>query len=173
MGGFIAQTLAVQHRARIDKLVLLSTDPGGIEADLASPDVWSGLIDTSGTPNEQARRLLFLLFPNDVAESFYREFGDIVAAARAQLPVELLNRQSAAMDAWHRNGVASRLREIRLPVLIATGTEDIVIPASNALKLVNAITGAWLAQFPHGGHAFVAQYPRALADLINSFLAVE
>ena len=27
MGGFIAQTLAVQHRARVDKLVLLSTDP--------------------------------------------------------------------------------------------------------------------------------------------------
>jgi pimeloyl-ACP methyl ester carboxylesterase len=77
------------------------------------------------------------------------------------------------MDAWHRNGVASQLREIRVPVLIATGTEDIVIPASNALKLVNAIPGAWLAQFPHGGHAFVAQYPRALADLINSFLAVE
>jgi len=173
MGGFIAQTLAVQHRARVDKLVLLSTDPGGVEADLASPDVWSELIDTSGTPDEQAHRLLFLLFPNDVAESFYQQFGDMVAAARAQLPVELLNRQSAAMDAWHRNGVASQLREIRLPVLIATATEDIVIPASNALKLVNAIPGAWLAQFPHGGHAFVAQYPRALADLINSFLAVD
>ena len=173
MGGFIAQTLAVQHRARVDKLVLLSTDPGGIEADLASSDVWSELIDTSGTPNEQARRLLFLLFPNDVAKSFYREFGDVVAAVRAQLPVELLNRQSAAMDTWHRNGVASQLREIRVPVLISTGTEDVVIPASNALKLVNAIPGAWLAQFPHGGHGFMAQYPRALADLINSFLAVD
>ena len=158
---------------RVDKLVLLSTDPGGIEADLASPDVWSELIDTSGTPNEQARRLLFLLFPNDVAESFYREFGDIVAAARAQLPVELLNRQAVAMDEWHRNGVASQLRQIRVPVLIATGTEDIVIPALNALKLVNAIPGAWLAQFPHGGHGFMAQYPRPLADLINSFLAVD
>jgi pimeloyl-ACP methyl ester carboxylesterase len=173
MGGFIAQAFALNYANHVDKLVLLSTDPGGIEAALASPDVWSELIDTSGTPNEQARRLLFLLFPNDVAESFYREFGDIVAAARAQLPVELLNRQSAAMDAWHRNGVASQLREIRVPALIATGTEDIVIPASNALKLVNAITGAWLAQFPHGGHAFVAQYPRALADLINSFLALD
>jgi pimeloyl-ACP methyl ester carboxylesterase len=173
MGGFIAQTLALQHRARVSKLVLLSTDPGGIEADLASPDVWSKLIDTSGTPNEQARRLLFLLFPNDVAESFYREFGEMLAAARAQIPVELLNRQAAAMDAWHRNGVASQLREISVPVLIATGTEDIVIPASNALKLLNAIPGAWLAQFPHGGHAFMAQYPLALADLINSFLAVE
>jgi pimeloyl-ACP methyl ester carboxylesterase len=57
-----------------------------------------------------------------------------------------------------------------MPVLVAAGTEDIVIRASNALKLVNAIPGVWLAQFPHGGHAFMAQYPRALADLINSFL---
>jgi pimeloyl-ACP methyl ester carboxylesterase len=76
------------------------------------------------------------------------------------------------MDAWHQNGVASQLREICVPVLIATGMEDIVIPASNALKLVNAIPGAWLTQFPHGGHAFIAQYPRALADLINGFLAL-
>ena len=172
MGGFIAQALASSYADRIDKLVLLSTDPGGIEADLASPDVWSKLIDTSGTPDEQARRLLFLLFPKDAAESFYRQFGDIVAAARAQLPVDLLNRQTAAMDAWHRNGISNQLGEIRVPVLIAAGTDDIVIPASNALKLVNAIPDAWLAQFPHGGHAFVAQYPRALADLINSFLAL-
>ncbi len=108
MGGFIAQALAVKYADRVDKLVLLSTDPGGIEADLASPDVWSELVDTSGTPNEQARRLLFLLFPR----------RDIVAAARAQLSVELLNRQAAAMDAWHRNGVAGQPREIRAPVLM-------------------------------------------------------
>jgi hypothetical protein len=47
-----------------------------------------------------------------------------------------------------------------------------VIPASNSLALVNAIPGAWLAQFKGGGHAFTAQYPRPLADLINEFLAL-
>jgi pimeloyl-ACP methyl ester carboxylesterase len=159
MGGFIARAFALKYADRINKLVLLSTDAGGIEADLASPDVWAELLDTSGTPNEQVRRLMFLLFPNDVAESFYREFGEIVAAARAQLSVELLNRQAAAMDAWHRNGVVGQLQEIRALVLIATGLEDIVIPASNALKLVNAIPDACLAQYPRGGHAFMAQYP--------------
>ena len=173
MGGFIAQALALQHPERVDKLILLSTDSGGIEADLASAAVWSKLIDTSGTPHEQARRLLFLLFPNDVAESFYRKFGDIIAAARAQLSPELLKRQAVAMDAWHSSGVANRLRQIRVPVLIATGTEDIVIPPSNALKLMNAIPGAWLAQFPRSGHAFIAQYPQAVAELINSFLAFD
>jgi pimeloyl-ACP methyl ester carboxylesterase len=82
MGGFIAQTLALTYPERVDKLILLSTDAGGADADVASPAVWSQLLDTTGTPHEQARRLLFLLFPNDVAESFYRQFGDIIAAAR-------------------------------------------------------------------------------------------
>ena len=170
MGGFIAQRLALRHPEHINKLVLLSTDPGGANADLASADVWSKLIDMSGTPHEQARRLLSLVFPRAIVESIYREFGDIVAAARAKLSPDLVNRQVAAMDAWHRTGIGNRLREINVPVLIATGTADIVIPPSNALKLVNAIPGAWLAQFNDGGHAFMYQYPRPLADLINSFL---
>jgi pimeloyl-ACP methyl ester carboxylesterase len=173
MGGFIAQTLALQHPSRVNKLILLSTDPGGSDADLASPGVWSQLVDTSGTPHDQAKRLLSLLFPSDVAESFYRKFGDIVAAARARLSPDLINRQAAAMDQWHRNGAGDRLRGIIAPVLIATGSEDVVIPSSNALKLVNAIPSAWLAQFPHGGHAFMAQNPRPLADLINCFPAID
>jgi pimeloyl-ACP methyl ester carboxylesterase len=76
------------------------------------------------------------------------------------------------MDAWHRDGVGDRLGELSCPALIATGTEDIVVPCSNALTLVNAIPGAWLAQFNRGGHAFMAQYPHPLAHLINHFLAL-
>jgi pimeloyl-ACP methyl ester carboxylesterase len=162
----------LQHPNRVNKLILLSTDSGGSDADLASATVWSQLIDMSGTPHEQARRLLFLLFPSDFAESIYQQFGDIVATARARLSPDLVKRQAAAMDVWHHSRVSNRLREITQPVLIATGSEDIVIPPSNALKLVDTIPGAWLAQFPHGGHAFMAQYPRPLADLINCFLAI-
>jgi pimeloyl-ACP methyl ester carboxylesterase len=173
MGGFIAQMLAIEYPDRVHKLILLSTDSGGTDADLASSAVWSQLIDISGTPHEQVRRLLSLLFPSRVAESFYRVFGDVIAARRAQLSPELLKRQAAAMNAWHRNSIATRLRQIHVPVLIATGTEDVVIPPSNALKLVNAIPGSWLAQFSCSGHAFMAQYPQAVADLINSFLSFD
>ena len=95
-----------------------------------------------------------------------------MAAARAQLSPDLVQRQAAAIDAWHRDGTGGRLQQLRAPTFVAAGTEDIVIPASNALTLVNAIPGAWLAQFTEGGHAFMAQYPRPLADLINGFLAL-
>jgi len=40
------------------------------------------------------------------------KFGDIVAAARARLFPDLINRQAAAMDEWHRNGAGDRLRGI-------------------------------------------------------------
>ena len=172
MGGFIAQTLALGHPNRVHKLILLSTDPGGADAKLASPVVQTQLIDMSGSPHEQARRLLFLLFPVDLAESIYLEFGDIVAAARERLSHDLVHRQATAMDAWHRDGGGDQLHKLRVPVFVATGTEDIVIPASNALTLVNAIPGAWLAQFHGGGHAFMAQYPQPLSDVINKFLAL-
>src|SRR5947207_13755648 len=118
--------------SRINKLILLSTHPGGSDADRASAAVWSQLIDMSGTRHQQARRLLSLLFPSDVAESIYRELGDIVATARAQLSPDVINRQVAAMDAWHRIGIGDRLRKMNLPGLIATGTAYIVIPPSNA-----------------------------------------
>jgi pimeloyl-ACP methyl ester carboxylesterase len=119
------------------------TAPAGGDADLASAEVWSQLIDISGNPHEQARRLLSLLFPGEIAESTYREFGDIVATARAQLSPGIVNRQVAAMDAWHCTGIRGDLREMNVPVLIATGMADVVIPPSNALRLVNAIPCAW------------------------------
>jgi pimeloyl-ACP methyl ester carboxylesterase len=37
MGGFIAQAFAVKYADCVDKLVLLSTDPGATEADLTHP----------------------------------------------------------------------------------------------------------------------------------------
>ena len=52
---------------------------------------------------------------------------------------------------------------------IATGMEDIVFSFKRT-ETGERNPGAWLAQFPHIDHALIAQYPRARADLINSFV---
>ena len=78
----------------------------------------------------------------------------MVATAHAKLSPNVVDRQAAAMDAWHHNGAGDRLRELSAPTLVATGTEDIVILPSNALALVSAIPRAWLAQFKGGGPCF-------------------
>ena len=80
MGGFIAQRLASVAPERVEALVLLSTDPGGAEAVLADPEVWARLTDRSGSPREQAARMIASLFPPETAAEIDRRFGGLVAA---------------------------------------------------------------------------------------------
>lgn len=172
MGGFIAQTLALDHPECVSKLVLLSTDPGGPEAQLGDPDLIEQIADLSPPPDEQARRLLSVLFGPGQGELLYAEVGDVVAAARAKLRQDLLDRQVSALEIWHRQGTGRRLSSLAVPTLIATGTDDQVIPGTNSVEMAGEIPGAWLLQFAGAGHAFMAQHPQSLGRVINEFAAL-
>ena len=170
MGGFVAQELARAAPSRFSHVILLSTDAGGRDAVLAPDEVWSALVDRGGTPREQARRLIGLLFPPATAAAIDAEFGDAVAAARAALDPNVIDAQAEAMRAWH-DGPTPRPGEAGSPALVAAGTEDRVIPAQNADRLAASIDGSWLARFAGGGHAFIAQQPQRVADLVGAFIS--
>jgi pimeloyl-ACP methyl ester carboxylesterase len=170
MGGYVAIALALARPDLVDKLVLLSTSGGGALGTLADADVRERLRDLSGTPREQASRLISLMFPPERAREIDAEFGDAVAAARAALPADVVERQWRAMEAWERGDGGQDPARIDCPTLIATGDDDIVIPPANALALTLAIPGAWLGRFPGCGHGFMADQPQALARLIETFL---
>lgn len=169
MGGFIAQALALRSPQRVEALVLLSTDPGGPDAVPADPAVWAQLTDNSGTPREQAARLISLLFPPVVATEIDRQYGEAVATARAALSPSALSAQVGAMDDWHATE-QPRPPAPAPPVLIAHGSEDIVIPPMNSDRLAAHWPNSRVERFAGGGHAFMAQAPGRSADLITSFL---
>lgn len=169
MGGFIAQTLAAAAPERTKSLTLLATDTGGTEALRREDVVHDRLLDHSGTPDERARRLLALLFPPEVAADVYDQAGEIVAAAQEALPLEVLLAQERAMEDWYTGSADERLAAITCPVLATTGALDEVIPPVNATRLSERFTGSWLARFPGGGHAFMAQEPERLGALIAAF----
>ena len=101
MGGFVAQTLAASSGERVEALVLLSTDPGGENSTSTTREHFLRLIDRSGTPREQASRLISLLFPDPPAAAIDEQFGELVAAAQAALDPAALEAQVALMAAWH------------------------------------------------------------------------
>lgn len=169
MGGFVAQALALRAPARVDALVLLASDPGGPAATLAAPEVWSRLISHDGTPREQATRLLSLIFPAPVAADVDREYGEVVAAARARLSPEALSAQESAIEAWHADEPHGA---VPLPVLALHGDEDIVIPPANAQALAARWPGCRV-EHVGGGHAFMAQEPERVAGMVTSFLRGE
>jgi len=169
MGGFIAQSLAALAPDRIGHLVLLATDPGGKEAIQCSREVGAKLFDHSGTPDEMSKRLIWILFPPAVAEEVYRGFGPIVAAAQAKVRVATAHAQAMSMMDWFGKPSDERLAAITAQVMMVAGTEDVVIPPVNSINLSARIPGSWLARFPGGGHAFMAQEPARAAAVINAF----
>ena len=165
MGGFVAQTLTLVAPGRVSGLVLLATDPGGPEALTAAPEVWRALTDHSGTPREQASRLISLLLPPALAPDVDRQFGEVVAAARTELRPETLAAQEAAIDVWHRVPPPA-VPPQPPPVAAAAGSEDVVIPPANLRALAARWPGTQTQLFEGGGHAFMAQEPERVAALI-------
>jgi pimeloyl-ACP methyl ester carboxylesterase len=172
MGGMIAMALALERPDLAGSLVLLATQSGA-GAEPIPADVGERLRDLSGTPAEQARRLIALLFTPERAPEIEAAAGELIAAARSALDRGVVERQWEAMERWDEGGATARLGEIACPVLVATGAEDVVCPPANAPALAAAIDGAWLARFPRSAHAFMADHPVALAGLVRSFLGAQ
>jgi pimeloyl-ACP methyl ester carboxylesterase len=172
MGGFVALSMAAARPELVGQLILLSTSAGGSQMTLGPAAVQARLRDFTGTPREQASRLIALLFPPERAAAMDAEFGAAVAAARAELRTDVLELQWRAIQDWARHGVAG-CPAVACPALIATGSDDIVIPPENSLALAEALPASWLARFSHSGHGFVADHPATLAALITTFLAAD
>lgn len=166
MGGFVAQSLARQVPDRVAALGLISTQTGGAECVNGEPEIWQRLIDHSGTPREQATRLLSLLFPPDVAPEADQRFGEIVAAARALLPERVLFMQEDALIAWHGRPGALAPTDPALPVAVVHGGADLVVPPGNAEVLARFHPGATVEIRPACAHAPMAQEPEPVAAAI-------
>jgi pimeloyl-ACP methyl ester carboxylesterase len=169
MGGFIAQQLVRRAPGRVSALVVLGSDPGGSAAVRADPAAWAQLTDHSGTPREQATRLIPLLFPPALAPAIDQAMGDLIAEARATLSPAALEAQQRAMAAWHKTDQAAPDARDVPPVLVLHGTEDIVIPPPNAAELASTWPFCGVELFDGGGHAFFSLEPQRVADLVIDF----
>jgi pimeloyl-ACP methyl ester carboxylesterase len=165
MGGFVAQRFAERAPERVTALALLATDPGAPDSTDADPEVWAKLTDHTGTGRAQASRLISLLFPPALAADIDRDFGEMVTEARARLSPATLRAQEAAMDAWHRE---PRGETPQVPVLIAHGEADQVIPSTNAEALATRWRGASVELLPDCGHGLMAQEPERLVALLRN-----
>lgn len=166
MGGFVAQSLAREAPGRVSALGLIATHPGGADTVDAAPGVFQVLIDHSGTPREQATRLLSLLFPPDRAAEADERFGDLVAAARAVLPEPVLFMQEEAIVDWHNRPTALPVLDPAVPTAIVHGGSDTVVPPGNAEALARFHPGASVTLLPDCAHAPMAQEPAAAAEAI-------
>ncbi len=166
MGGFVAQSLAREAPGRVSALGLISTHPGSADTVDAAPGVFEVLTDHSGTPREQATRLLSLLFPPDRSIEVDERFGDLVAAARSVLPERVLFMQEEALIDWHNRPGSLSVLDPAVPTAVVHGGSDTVVPPGNAAALARFHPGASVTVLPDCAHAPMAQEPTAVAEAI-------
>src|SRR5215210_3856304 len=172
MGGAIAQELAIRSPERVDRLVLFATFPGGLLGIPAPWPVLRRLFDVEGLPPEEAARQLW---PVTYSAAYLAGHPNAVEAQmRCEIahptPDHAARGQGAAIRAFS-SGL--RLSQIRAETLVATGTEDALVPPGNSRILASGISGARLAVLPGLGHRAIWEAPEAAAELVGDFLVQE
>jgi pimeloyl-ACP methyl ester carboxylesterase len=169
MGGMIAQEIALRHPERVLSLQLHCT--------LARPDAYGRfLVETllrakAAMSQEDYTRLLlpWILSRKTLAEKedFVRLFID--RALEYPYPTGLtgLTRQAQAIG---QHDTLDRLGEIRLPTLITTGTEDILVPPRFSRELHARIPGSELVEIPGAGHLHFMEEFQAFNEICLGFL---
>jgi len=168
MGGMIAQELVLNHPEKVDRLVLCATFCGGEKTVYADREVLMKMVDRSGTPEQQVRKTMTLLFPEHWLgehEEYFQEFFSRYSIA----PVTEENAMRQFM-ATVKFDTYDRLPTVQKPTLVACGTEDVLIPPENSRIIADQIPEARLVQFEGAGHGFINQCRPKFASLLTDFL---
>ena len=70
----------------------------------------------------------------------------------------------------NKDDITDRLNEIKVPVLVVHGEEDVPIPIERALPMLDVLPDATLARIPKAGHTANLEQATVANEAIGSFL---
>lgn len=182
MGGFVAQMVALNAPTIVRKLILAGTGPSAGDGVEAGDSAATQRLATASNEQEAHDAFLSAFYSlsekkQDLGNLWWSRMTTARSNRSAYVGPEGTQAQIGAVIRWANADFASegsydRLEELQIPVLIANGDNDIIIPTNNSWvmfkKLVNA--DAHLHLFPDVGHGFLNEYADQFSKLINAFL---
>lgn len=169
MGGFMALRFALTHPERTRALVLI--DAMATPHTEADRNTYAGMIETledTGTVDPALAE----------AVTHYL-FGQTTLEKRPELVEQWVDRWATypgaairnEVTSWlYRPGVADRLEEIDVPVLMIHGEEDASIAPERAEAMLESLPDAELTVIPGAGHSSNLERPEPATAAIRSFL---
>ena len=177
IGGYVAQSFALQYADLVRRLVLVGTGPRGGEPsqDLSVPRYAASTDPRTGeSPLESFLNLFFS--PSSRSQAAGKEFWkrrhvreiDVDSPSSAQT----MTAQLAATQDWRKvkGERYAELKHIRHRTLIVNGSNDIMVPTINSFTLSQGIPNAQLILYPDSGHASHFQYPELFVSHVRMFL---
>jgi len=171
LGGMIAQEVALRHPARVDRLVLACTAPGGDTSERPSREALAAFVRTAaGRPEEELRRMIPFLY----TDRYFREHPEEIEAfieRRLDHPATV-GGHAAQMAAAIGHAAQDRLPGIAAPTLVIAGTADLLVPPVNSERIASRIPGAKLVLLPGAPHRLFAENAEAFNEEVMAFLSM-
>ncbi|MET4231549.1 alpha/beta fold hydrolase [Bradyrhizobium sp. 482_C4_N1_1] len=172
LGGFVAQDIALKAPDLVRKLILTGTGPAGGEGiDKVGPVSWPLMIKGLLTLRDPKFYLFFTSTVNGrrAAKAFLTRLKERKTDRDKGAKPEAFLRQLKAIKNWGQQA-PQNLASIRIPVLIANGDNDIMVPTANSIDMARRIPGAQLIIYEDAGHGGIFQnhadfVPKALSFL--------
>lgn len=172
LGGFVAQDITLKAPGLVRRLILTGTGPAGGEGIARLGAVsWPLIIKGTLTLRDPKTYLFFTRTANGrrAAKGFLARLKKRKVDRDKGPSLRAFLRQLAAIQAWGRQ-TPQDLGRIDIPVLVANGDHDIMVPTVNSHDMARRIPGAELIIYPDAGHGGIFQYhtqfvPKALAFL--------
>jgi pimeloyl-ACP methyl ester carboxylesterase len=180
LGGFVAQDVALKAPGLIRKLILTGTGPAGGEGIQRVGAVsWPLMIKGLLTLRDPKFYLFFTSTKSGrrAAKDFLNRLKERRRGRDKGPAFGAFLRQLKAIEGWGRQAPQD-LGRIKIPVLIANGENDIMVPTSNSSDMARRIADAQLVIYEDAGHGGIFQYhadfvPRALSFLNTPEAAVD
>ncbi|MFB6420062.1 MULTISPECIES: alpha/beta fold hydrolase [Bradyrhizobium] len=172
LGGFVAQDIALKSPGLVRKLILTGTGPaGGKGIEKVGPVSWPLMIKGLLTLRDPKFYLFFTSTANGrrAAKAFLGRLKERKADRDKGATPGALLRQLKAIKNWGQQAPQD-LGSLRIPVLIANGDNDIMVPSANSTDMARRIPGAQLVIYEDAGHGGIFQYHADFVPKALSFL---
>jgi len=172
LGGFVAQQITLKVPGLVRKLILTGTGPAGGEGiEEVGAVSWPLIVKGLLTLRDPKFYLFFTSTANgrQAAQAFLSRLKERKAARDKGPTPSAFLRQLEAIKAWGRQTLQD-LGSIRIPVLIANGDNDIMVPTANSTDMARRIPGAQLVIYKDAGHGGIFQHHAAFVPKALSFL---
>ena len=172
LGGFVAQDITLKAPGLVRKLILTGTGPaGGKGIKKVGAVSWPLMIKGLLTLRDPKFYLFFTSTANGrrAAKAFLNRLKERKAGRDKGPTPRAFLRQLKAIKAWGRQAPQD-LGRIKIPVLIANGDNDIMVPTVNSTDMARRIPGAQLVIYEDAGHGGIFQYHANFVPKALSFL---
>jgi pimeloyl-ACP methyl ester carboxylesterase len=172
LGGFLAQVIAQEEPELVRKIIIAGSGPAGGEGISNMGAVLQDAVAKASAAGKHPKHFLFFSQTANgqaAANAFLARLNERTEDRDAGIANATIGAQLTAIHAWGQ-GDPSGLGEIRHPVLVANGDNDVMAPTINSFELARRLPNAQLSIFPDASHGGIFQYHDVFVQQALDFL---